>query len=309
MTEFTRKEFIKLVAGCVTGGMLGFFTSTTLRSQDLEENHDEHEGLVEIPDAAHMGILFDATRCIGCLACVRLCKEEHGLPPDMEKELSAKSMTVVQKKDGYFMRRLCMHCLDPSCVSVCPVGALTKLDYGAVVYDESRCIGCRYCMMACPFKVPRYEWWSRNPRIVKCDMCQHRVREQKEVACAWVCPLGATTFDTRDALLEEARRRIDKEPEKYQDHIYGEKEAGGTSTLYLLPLNAKDVGLPENLGEEPFPHLTWQVMRKIPYVIGTGAIMLCGIWWIINRRIELEEMTEKTKNVSGSTDSTGGEES
>jgi formate dehydrogenase iron-sulfur subunit len=303
MAEYTRKEFLESITAGFIGGVIGLPAHANASVQESNEQ-SETPDLEKLPP---LGILFDITRCIGCLACVRLCKEEHSLPPDIEFELSANSLTVVQKKDGFFMRRLCMHCLTPSCVSVCPVGALIKLDHGSVIWEEHRCIGCRYCMMACPFKVPTYEWWSRNPRIVKCDMCQHRLRKGQEVACAWVCPLGATVFDARTNLLREARRRIDDQPDKYLDHIYGEKEAGGTSTLYLLPKDAVEFGLPDNLGEDPLPNLTLEVLRKIPYVIGTGAVLLGGLWWIINRRMELEELThttgqEEEKNTNGTGD-------
>lgn len=282
----------------VVGGVLGRSLSVCA----IPERSESDSSDLLLKNLTPRGILFDATRCIGCLACVKLCKEEHNLPPDIEFKLSARSLTVVQKKSDYFMRRLCMHCVVPSCVSVCPVGALVKLDYGAVIWRESRCIGCRYCMMACPFRVPTYEWWNRNPRVVKCDMCQHRLREGKEVACAWVCPLGATAFGARDDLLREARRRIRGRPDTYLDHIYGEREAGGTSTLFLLPKLAVDSGLPDNIGDEPFPNLTWQVMRKIPYIVGTGAVLLGGLWWIINKRMEIDEMMGQEEKLTSSDD-------
>jgi len=281
-----RRQFIGGVSKGILGGLLGQLGATEASGHLPDNGDDEDTGRVN----GQFGILFDATRCIGCMACVRLCKEEHGLPPDLEPNLSARSLTVVQKKNGYFMRRLCMHCLTPSCVSVCPVGALEKTDTGAVIWHEKRCIGCRYCMMACPFNVPTYEWWSRNPRVVKCDMCQHRLKEGREIACSWVCPLGATSFGLRNDLLREAHRRIRTQNGSYLDHVYGETEVGGTSTLYLLPVVSADFGLPVDLTEKALPDLTWEVMRKIPYVIGTGAVLLGGIWWIINRRIELEQV-------------------
>src|SRR5512134_1299722 len=120
-------------------------------------------------------ILIDTTRCVGCMACQEACKKEYGFPAGEEKELSATARTVVEEHGDYYVRRMCMHCDSPSCASVCPVGALRKTDEGPVVYDEKACMGCRYCMVACPFDVPRYEWHSTTPRVQKCTMCYDRI--------------------------------------------------------------------------------------------------------------------------------------
>src|SRR3989338_7372005 len=106
----------------------------------------------------HIGLLFDGTRCIGCGECAKACKAEHDLPSKMDQDLSANTYTVVYKKSGQYMRKLCMHCLNPTCVSVCPVAALRQEKNGQVTYDLKACMGCRYCVFACPFNVPRYEW-------------------------------------------------------------------------------------------------------------------------------------------------------
>jgi formate dehydrogenase iron-sulfur subunit len=241
-----------------------------------------------------IGILFDGTRCIGCLECVKLCKKEHDLPEKIETELSGRSLTVVQKKTDYFQRKLCMHCLHPACVSVCPVGALEKLENGPVVWDTKKCFGCRYCMVACPFGIPKYEWWEAVPKVKKCDYCQsNRLIKGEEPACSWVCPVGATMFGDREELIQEAHRRLKVHSEKYQETVYGETEVGGTSTLILLPFGAIDHGLPDNLPKEALPELTWAVMRKIPYVVVTGGVVLGGLWWVINRRMELAALTQE----------------
>ncbi len=164
-------------------------------------------------------ILYDATLCIGCKSCERACAERNHLPYTVaiaaEGMQSAHKLTVILTHSDKFMRRLCMNCLDPTCASVCPVAALRKTSDGPVVYDESRCIGCRYCMMACPFGVPKYEWNSVLPRVRKCDMCADRLAAGQQTACAEACPTGATKFGERDALIAEARDRMAKNPGQY----------------------------------------------------------------------------------------------
>ncbi|HTS12739.1 MAG TPA: 4Fe-4S dicluster domain-containing protein [Candidatus Limnocylindrales bacterium] len=236
-------------------------------------------------------ILYDATLCIDCKACEKACAERNGLPYDdavaAEEKQSAHKFTVVIAKEDKFMRRLCMNCLDPTCVSVCPVAALQKTAQGPVTYDESRCMGCRYCMMACPFSVPKYEWSSLLPRIRKCDMCASRVAAGKQTACAEACPTGATTFGERDELIAEAKRRIAKNPSQYVDHIYGQNEVGGTSVLLLSSVPFEDFGYPKAPGDQSMPVLTYRALSHVPDIVTVGAVVLGGIWWITNRRVEV----------------------
>jgi formate dehydrogenase iron-sulfur subunit len=194
---------------------------------------------------------------------------------------------VVNARGGRFVRQLCMHCEQPTCASVCPVGALTKTSAGPVVYDESKCMGCRYCMQACPFNVPRYEWDSAAPRVRKCTLCADRVAEGLPTACATVCPTGATKFGDRDALAQEARARIRDNPGKYIDHIYGFEEVGGTSVLILSDVPMEALGYPVKLDTKPLPLLTWNVLQKIPNLVTVGGVLMGGIWWITNRRNEV----------------------
>ncbi len=196
-------------------------------------------------DIKDRALLIDITRCAGCRACMDACMESHGFTGDPYEiqELSANANTVVLEKGDYFVRRQCMHCLDPSCASVCPVGALQKTDEGPVVYDSSRCIGCRYCMQACPFSVPRYEWNRTVPSVVKCDGCIDRVRRGDNPACAEACPAEGTLAGTREELLREAHRRIEEDPDSYYPHIYGEKEVGGTSVLVSIAGGIFHVGI------------------------------------------------------------------
>lgn len=245
-------------------------------------------------------LLIDFTKCIGCNACVYACKEENNLPEKEEKDLSATTYTVVKEKEGVFFRRLCMHCNDPACASVCPVKAFEKTKEGAVVYNPKKCIGCRYCIQACPFGVPTYEWQKTNPLVRKCIMCIQRQRQGKIPACAEACPTEATIFGDRNELLKEARRRIKENPDLYVNHIYGEKEIGGTSVLFLSSVPFEKLGFPTNLTEEPLPLLTWKIMSKIPNYVVVSGVFLYGIYWIINRRMELAESKNKSQDKESS---------
>ncbi len=237
-------------------------------------------------------ILTDLTRCIGCEACVWACKEANDLPrEDGAAGLSATTWTAIERHGGVNVRRQCMHCLDPACASVCPVKAFHKTPEGPVVYDESRCMGCRYCMIGCPFGVPRYEWTSPLPRVQKCQMCfQKRVSEGRQPACTEACPAGATIFGDREALLAEAHRRIAAEPDRYVDHVYGEHEAGGTSVLYLSAVPFEALGFATDVSADPYPRLTWEILSQLPKVVSVGGALLFGIWWISGRKELLERV-------------------
>jgi len=230
------------------------------------------------------GLLFDSTLCIGCGACSAACKEQNELPASIEDRLTAYTWTVVERRNGAHVRRMCMHCAEPTCASVCPVGALHKLESGPVAYDADKCIGCRYCVMACPFNVPKYQWDRAVPVVGKCVMCAPRIAEGQPTACASVCPTGATTFGRREDLVREARRRIAAEPGRYVDGIYGLDEVGGTSVLMLAGVPFASLGLPGGLPREPMPQLTWQVLSHLPDVVVVGAALLYGVHWITRRR-------------------------
>jgi len=236
-------------------------------------------------------ILYDSTLCIGCKSCEAACAERWRLPYNdrvaAETRLSAHKLTAIQTYGDHFSRRLCMHCVRPTCASVCPVGALHKTSLGPVVYDADKCMGCRYCMMACPFQVPTYEWNRRLPKVRKCDMCYDRQRAGKPTACAEACPTGATTCGDRDALIAEARRRLAEKPGTYYPRIYGLEEVGGTSVLYLSAVPFEQIGLRTTLPAQPLPQLTWRVLEAVPDVVSVGSVLLGGIWWITNRRDEV----------------------
>jgi formate dehydrogenase iron-sulfur subunit len=260
-------------------------------------------------------ILVDTTRCIGCGACATACKVVNGLPLDAPAavpapsakslsetelvdfaqshgevggDLSAKALNVVESHGGVSVRRFCLHCQDPTCVSVCPVRALRKTAAGPVVYDAGRCIGCRYCMMACPFSVPRYEWnVALAPKVKKCTMCAPRQAKGLPPACVAACPAEASTFGERDDLRREAQKRVRENPKSYVHHIYGENEAGGTSVLYLSAVPFGQLGFPLNVPRDPLPAYTFRVLSKLPNVVSVGAALLGGIWWITNLREEV----------------------
>ena len=238
-------------------------------------------------------LLYDATMCIGCKQCEQACATENKLDYDdaiaAEQRQSEHKYTVVMTKGEKFMRRLCMNCEDPACASVCPVGALRKTSAGPVTYDADRCMGCRYCMVACPFGVPKYEWSKVLPKVKKCTMCSQRVSSGQPTACAEICPTGATKFGDREELIHEAENRIRENPGNYVNHIYGLNEVGGTSVLLLSGVAFEDFGYPKALSKDPLPILTYRVLSRIPDFVPLGGMLLGGVWWITHRREEVAE--------------------
>lgn len=254
-------------------------------------------------------ILTDTTKCIGCSACVLACQKENHLQNDIPRRwdsddgLSAANWTsVIDVPDNKYVRKQCRHCLEPACVSACPVGAMHKTDLGPVIYDSSKCIGCRYCMMACPFGIPRYEWSSVVPYIRKCVLCYDtRLKFGRQPACTEVCPTKATIFGDRDGLMAEAHRRIRDNPGKYVKRVWGESELGGTSVLYISDIDLSLLTYGERFGREPLPQATRAAMEAVPFTfLGVGAAML-GMTWIIARRMKLQdEQAEKQASGNGS---------
>lgn len=255
-----------------------------------------------------MGLLIDPVKCVGCMTCFMACKEINGFPNNDDKELNDKTYTVVKKVGTRFVRRLCMHCLNPACVSVCPVGALQKTAKGPVIYDEDRCIGCRYCMVACPFSIPAYEWHSVTPKVQKCFMCyEKRVSKGLQTACAEACSYGATTYGKRSDLIIEAHERIEKNPDKYLPHLYGETELGGTSTMYMAGIPFENIDFLPEFRNDPLPVLTWNVLNRLPDIVVMAGVLMSGFVWIINRRMELSKSKKHTtsNNVPDSSDDKG----
>lgn len=246
-----------------------------------------------LPAADAVGVLYDATRCSGCKTCQVACRQANDLPPespdelwDAPADLSARTKTLVKRYReagaSSFVKVQCMHCVDPACVSVCMLGALHKAEHGVVAYDPGRCIGCRYCQVACAFDVPRFEWDSPTPRIVKCELCRDRLAAGGIPACCEVCPTGALTFGRRDELLAEAHRRIAEQPGRYQPRVYGEDDAGGTGVLYLASVPFAKLGLPD-LGSEPVPELSESLQHGI-YQGFVAPIALYALLTFVTRR-------------------------
>lgn len=236
-------------------------------------------------------LLFDSTLCVGCRECERACSEGHQLPYDdriaKEEKTSAHKLTAIRTFGERFSRKLCMHCLDPACASVCPVAALEKTAAGPVVYHPGRCMGCRYCMVSCVFGVPTYEWHSRLPYVRKCDFCADRAPKNEPTRCAEACPTGATTFGSRDELIAEAKKRLAEKPDEYDPRIYGIEEAGGTSVLILSAVPFDQIGYPLNVEKVALPQYTWAALRHVPDVVVMGTVLLGGIHWLTHRKEEV----------------------
>ncbi len=291
--ELSRRDFLKntgkgvaaVAAGCKLTGLPDMFVTGT-------------------PDAENAwAMLIDTTRCVGCGSCSIACREANQLPdctvePD---HLDCYSYTYVDHREvvteageqkTVHVKRQCMHCLYPACVSACTVGALSKSPEGPVVYDASKCIGCRYCQYACPFGVPTYEWNSPVGLIHKCQLCVERLKEGEQPACIAACPSGALRFGKRKALLAEAHAKIASNPGRYIDHVYGEHEGGGTSMLYLASVSFDQLGLPD-LGTEPIPHYAEAVMHNTPVIGASVAMLASGLYWVMRRReLRLEQSAE-----------------
>lgn len=271
----SRRDFFK-AAGLAIGSALASTESVLASSGETDPNE-------------YVAMLYDATMCIGCNSCTNACREwnktkdepDARLLYDAPSELSADTWTLIQLYQGEtefsFVKRQCMHCVDPACVSGCPVQALQKTDAGPVTYDKDRCIGCRYCMYACPFHVPRFAWdTAQSPVIAKCTLCADRIADGKGTACAEICPVSALIWGKRGDLIAEAEKRIIENPARYVDHIYGKDDAGGTSVLYLSAVPFEKLGL-QNLGTRPIPEISEGTANIVLPGILVGGPLLLGM--------------------------------
>jgi formate dehydrogenase iron-sulfur subunit len=278
--KISRRDVLKLAAASAGGLTLAANASAVQASSNSENSL-----------ADQWALLYDATLCSGCRECEKACKSYNKLPEEKADDLSGNTFTLIklyEAEDGAeksFRKYQCMHCADPACAASCPVSALHKLDYGPVVYDSYKCIGCRYCMQACAFGIPRYDWSLSYPFIRKCEMCYQR---EGGPACADICPKGSLIFGKRGDLIEIAKARIAVNPGKYfEDRVYGEFEAGGTSVMILSSVPFEKIGLP-TLDHNPLPDRTQWALNIVPLIFfGVGGIMH-GIYEQTKRKAQKE---------------------
>jgi Fe-S-cluster-containing dehydrogenase component len=257
-------------------------------------------------------ILHDITLCVGCRSCEAACNKVNELPePDKpftdltaletKRRTTTTAFTVVNKYDNsknpqgpVFYKKQCNHCLEPACASACFVRAFKKTKTGAVTYDSSVCVGCRYCMVACPFEIPTYEYdQALTPRIRKCTMCYPRVIEGQLPGCVEACPMEALSFGKREDMVTIARERFRKFPDRYVDHIYGEHEMGGTSWLYISGTPFKELGMREDLGITPAPQLTAGALSSVPIIVGLWPALLAGIYAVSKRKEKIAQSEQE----------------
>ena len=294
-------------------GFLGGLGVSALAAGSADAGpHTEHT-YFEIPDGRY-GLLHDTTLCVGCRSCEAACKEVNDLPPlerpigdmtvfDDERRTTDTALTVVNRyrvdDEEVFRKHQCMHCNEPSCASVCLVRALVKSPEGPVLYDPDVCVGCRYCMMTCPYYALAYEYSSPNPRVMRCTMCYPRIIEGKVPGCAEACPMGAITYGKRDDLLQLARDRIAKHPEKYVEHVFGEHEFGGTSWLVLAgtPIHTMGLGSLESISHTALPELAKSFLSIVPLVLVMWPGLLLGFYAFTQRRNEVSEAEARARVV------------
>ncbi len=261
-----------------------------------------------------MGVLVDTTICVGCRNCEWACKVAHDIPTDgidsyadrtvfkKQRRPDDKALTVVNEypcvKNPLLpinVKVQCMHCDKPACVSACIVGAINKHDDGSVVWNTDKCIGCRYCMVACPFQVPTFEYEKAiQPEIRKCDFCINRTKLDKLPACIDICPVEAMSYGPRSEIIKLARDKIKRYPDRYINHIYGEHEVGGTSWIYLAGKEFYEIGFPK-LSNKAAPGVSEAIQHGIfAYFVPPVMFysMLGAIMWINKRRKEIEEEEE-----------------
>lgn len=316
-----RRDFLKVTLGGTTAAVCG--------SAEARQNLEPAENAV--------GMLFDSTLCIGCKACVAKCKEVNGMPPEIDgdevqwdsaHDLSGETLNVIKvysdgtgevkdsEVNGFcFEKRSCMHCVDPGCVSVCPCTAMRHDPVtGIVTHHPEVCIGCRNCMVGCPYNVPQFEYNKLFGQIRKCEMCNQagveRIDKGQMTGCAEACPTGATLFGTRKELLMEAKRRIELKPgeiydyprgdlgkpgdthEKevpvYKQHVWGEKEAGGTNVMHISSVSFDKLGMPP-LEERSAASVAETVQHTLYSYLALPALALAGLTYVVRRNIDDED--------------------
>jgi formate dehydrogenase iron-sulfur subunit len=236
-----------------------------------------------------VGVLVDTTLCVGCRSCEFACAKVHGFPepdpsPDVFKEprqTSTKQWSVVNRfetdKGEMFVKKQCMHCNQPACAAACATKAMLKTEDGPVIWRADKCMGCRFCMLSCPFDVPKFEYDSWIPKIQKCNLCWDRLQEGEKPACVEACPVEAIKFGERRELIEMARARIAKNPDTYVQEIYGEHDAGGTGYLYLASVPFEQLGFRTDLGTIAYPEYTKDFLYAVPVILTLWPAFLLAV--------------------------------
>lgn len=273
--EINRRSFFKVLG--LTGVTLAVGKQMNASPASTSESEVEFQGM-----------LYDSTRCVGCQSCESACAEANNLPapegsPEagVVRELDETRRSVINlyntSKGEVFVKRQCMHCNQPACTAACLTNAMHKTKEGPVIWRGDKCMGCRYCMVSCPFDIPKFEYHSANPKIQKCNMCYDRLQEGKIPACADNCPAEAIMFGTRRELIKEARKRIVENPDLYTDHIYGEQEAGGTGFMYLSPVPFNELGFNTSVQKSNYPELSKGFLYSVPTIFVLWPAILLGI--------------------------------
>ncbi len=272
--RISRRTFVQTVGVAGATVAVGAGTASAAPAKSADEFH---------------GILIDTTRCTGCRSCEVACAQSKGLPApelgpahvDQVRKTSPNALTVVNRyatDSGYsFLKSQCMHCNQPGCASVCLTKALVKTEAGPVTWNGNKCMGCRMCMVSCPFDIPKFEYDSWNPEIVKCDLCNQRTKEGKNPACVDACPAKALHYGTRRELLRAGRERIQNNKEQYIDHIYGEHEAGGTGMMYLAGSDFGQLGMNTSVGNEPYGKLSKPFLSAVPLIFAIFPVFMLGL--------------------------------
>jgi formate dehydrogenase iron-sulfur subunit len=272
-----RRDFLKYAAGA---------TAATLPVAAAAQTTE----LTVRPTREFVSVLVDTTRCIGCRDCEVACATENGLPVpdgsdksvfDKVRDTTPDQWTVVNKFDTdvgpVYVKKQCMHCNQAACSTACLTQAMYKTQDGPVIWREDKCMGCRYCMVSCPFEIPKFEYHSAVPKIQKCILCYERLAAGEQPACVNSCPVDALTFGPRREMVREAQDRIHDNPYEYINYIYGQDEVGGTGWLYLSQAPFEQLGFRMDLGHESVPALTQSFLYIVPVVFLLWPAFLSGV--------------------------------